>query len=216
MSIKTKLVTAATTLTVMAGVGMAGTLTANAATVKCGASCTDFYSRAAGSGFVLHTSGQSGQPVTVAGASRASQGEDFTIDALGPLSALNHAGIVPGGVDARYGGMSAYEIEYTPGASPSIQCLGTAALPAGGTQVTLQPCGRAAKTIWLLSPQETNAGFFYVLISAATLSSSGHAWALTEVSTGAPLTTTQLLASTASGFAHQEWGTEPGVLPSSS
>ena len=130
------------------------------------------------------------------------------------MSALHHAGIVPGGVNAAYGGMSAYEIEYTPGASPSILCLGTAALPAGGTQVTLQPCGRTAKTVWLLAPQETSAGFFYVLISAATLSSSGHPFVLTEVAPGAPLVTTQLVASTAAGFAHQEWGTEPGVLPS--
>ena len=61
MSVKSKLVTVATALTVMAGAGAAGTLTANAATSKCGAICSDFYSAKTGTGFVLDAPNQVGQ-----------------------------------------------------------------------------------------------------------------------------------------------------------
>jgi hypothetical protein len=65
MSIKSKLVTAATALTLVAGVGAAGILTANAATPKCGRACTDFYSRAFGTSSVLDALHQVGKAVNV-------------------------------------------------------------------------------------------------------------------------------------------------------
>ena len=129
MSIKTKLVTAATAVTVMAGVGAAGTLTANAATPKCGATCSDFYSGTSGTAFVLAAPRRAGQPVTLARANRASKGEDFAVDALGTVHDFYRAGLLAGGLDKLYSGLSVYEIEYTPGATPSDLCLGTAGTP---------------------------------------------------------------------------------------
>jgi hypothetical protein len=219
MSIKTKLVTAATVLTVMAGVGAAGTLTANAATPKCGAICSDFYSAETGTAFVLgvpNQVGHVGQPVTLARASRASKGEDFVVQLLGTVSDFHEAGLVSAGLNALYGGLSVYEIEYAPGASPSFLCLGTAGTPGAGTPVTLEPCGVQAKTLWIFAPQTTSSGPHDVLISAATSRNFQHPSVLTTLVPGAPLVTVQLVAGPSSAFAHQLWNWETGVLPSSS
>jgi hypothetical protein len=219
MSIKSKLVTAATILTVMAVVGAAGTLTANAATSKCGAICSDFYSATTGTAFVLDAPnrvGQAGQPVTLARANRASKGEDFVVQALGTVSDFRAAGLLSGGLNALYGGLSVYEIEYAPGASPSFLCLGTAGTPGAGTPVTLEPCGVQVKTVWIVVPQKTSSGTHDVLISAATSRNFHHPYVLTTLAPGTPLVTAQLVAGTSSAFAHQLWSAEAGVLPSSS
>src|SRR5260370_27575110 len=97
MSIKSKLVTAATALTVMAGVGAAGTLTANAATSKCGAICSEFYSATTGTAFVLDAPKQArqpAQPLTLPHANRASKAEDFVVQTLGTVSDFPEAGSV--------------------------------------------------------------------------------------------------------------------------
>ena len=216
MSIKTKLVTAATAVTVMAGVGVAGTLTANAATPKCGAACSDFYSGTSGTAFVLAAPRRAGQPVTLARANRASKGEDFAVDALGTVHDFYRAGLLAGGLDKLYGGLSVYEIEYAPGATPSDLCLGTAGTPAAGTRVALEPCGMKAKTVWIFARQKTSTGTYYALISAATSNSFQHPYVLTSLKPGAPLVTAHQVASTDSHVGHQLWSAEAGVLPSSS
>ena len=216
MSIKSKLVTAATALTLIAGVGAAGTLTANAATPKCGGGCTDFYSRAFGSSAVLDTLHQvrkAGQLTILAKASRANQGEDFSVDGLGQLRDFYRAGLVQGGLNALYGGLFAYEIEYTPGHSPTDLCLGVASAPGSGTPVTLQPCGMNAKTIWIFDPQPASTGT-YVLISAATSRDFQHPAALTALAPGFPLMTAPLFTNVpAKTLAHQLWSALAGVLP---
>lgn len=213
MSIKTKLVTAATAVTVMAGVGVAGTLTANAATPKCGATCSDFYSGTSGTAFVLAAPRRAGQPVTLARANRASKGEDFAVDALGTVHDFYRAGLLAGGLDKLFSGLSVYEIEYTPGATPSDLCLGTAGTPGAGTPVALEPCGMKARTVWIFARQKTSTGTYYALISAATSNSFQHPYVLTSLKPGAPLVTAHQVAST---DGHQLWSAEAGVLPSSS
>jgi hypothetical protein len=211
MSIKSKLVTAATALTLIAGAGAAATLTANAATPKCGGGCADFYSRAFGPSSVLnalHQGAKAGQ-LTLAKASRANQGEDFSVDGLGQLRDFFRAGLVPRGLNALYGGLFVYEIEYTPGHSPTDLCLGVATAPGSGTPVTLQPCGMNTRTVWIFDPQPGSIGT-YVLISAATSGNFQHPEALTALAPGAPLTTTPLPAK---ALAHQLWSALAGVLP---
>ena len=200
MSIKTKLVTAATALTVIASIGAAGTLTANAATSKCGAICSEFYSAKTGTAFVLDAPNQVGQaqPVTLARANRASKGEDFVVQTLGTVSDFHAAGLVSGGLNALYGGLSVYEIEYAPGASPSFLCLGTAGPPGAGAPVTLEPCGMKAETLWVVSPQKTSTGTYDVLISAATGRNFHQPYVLTTLAPGTPLVTAQLVAGTSS------------------
>ena len=70
MSIKSKIFAAAATLTMVGGLGAAGTLTANAATPSCGHNCIDIFSRQFGTHkhptFVLDVFQQkakAGQPI---------------------------------------------------------------------------------------------------------------------------------------------------------
>ena len=215
MSIKTKIVTAAAAFTLIVGVGAAGTLTANAATPKCGPQCSDFYSRAFGTGSVLDAlhAGRAGQPATLARAGR-SQGEDFSVDGLGQVDDFFRAGLLPGGLNALYGSQFVYEIEYTPGGSPSDLCLGVGAVPGTGTTVALEPCGKNAKTVWIFDLEPTSTGTYYALISAATSHNFNHPYALTALVPGFPLVTAPL-ATGGVVLTHQLWSATQGVLPSS-
>jgi len=215
MSIKSKIVTAAAALALIGGIGAAGTLTANAATLKCGPACSDFYSRAFGTGSVLDAlhAGRVGQPATLARASR-SQGEDFGVDGLGRVNDFFRAGLISGGLNAVYGGLFAYEIEYTPGGSPSDLCLGVGTAPGAGTPVVLEPCGMNASTIWIFDPEPTSTGTYYALISAATSHNFRHPYSLTALVPGFPLVTAPL-ATGGPALAHQLWSAAQGVLPSS-
>jgi hypothetical protein len=216
MSIKSTIITVTAALAVMAGVGAgvgaAGTLAANAATPKCGSQCSDFYSRAFGSASVLDALNRPGRLAVLAPASRASQGEDFSVDALGLVRDLARADLVVGGLNALYGGLPAYEIEYTPGGSPTDRCLGVGSTPGAGTPVALEPCGVTARTVWIFDPD----GAYYALISAATNQSFRHPFALTALVPGFPLVTAPLAAGVpASVLARQLWNARAGVLPSS-
>lgn len=46
--------------------------------------------------------------------------------------------------------LDAFEIEYAPFGAPTGQCVGVAATPTPGEQVTLQPCGASSKTVWIV------------------------------------------------------------------
>jgi hypothetical protein len=212
MSIKSSIITAAATLSVITGVGVGLGATATAATPKCGSACSDFYSRAFGSGSVLETLNGPGRLAVLARASRNNKGEDFSVSALGQVRDLAHAGLVSGGLSALYGSLSAYEIQYTPGGSPSDRCLGVTGTPGAGTPVTLEPCGVTAKTVWIFDPD----GTYYALISAATNQNYQHPFALTALVPGFPLFTAPLATGVpAKVQAHQLWNARPGVLPSS-
>jgi hypothetical protein len=220
MSIKTGLAASATALTLIAGVGAAGTLTANAATPRCGPGCTELYSRAFGPGWVLNVVrhvGRPGQPTTLARASGANHGEDFVIDRLGRVHDFFRAGLISGGLNKLYGRLSAYEIEYTPNGVSSGLCLGVRTVPGAGTPVVLEPCGVNVKTVWILDPVKTRSGTFAALISAATSRHFHHPYSLTVLVPRFPLRT-EPLTTTAHGsvLAHQLWRARHGVLPGSS
>jgi hypothetical protein len=218
MSIKGKIVTAATALTLTVGGGAAWTLTANAATPRCGSSCSDLYSRAFGSGFVLDVLnhvGRAGQPATLARASGASQGEDFRLDDLGKVADFHVAGLISGGLSALYGSLSVYEIDYTPNGSSTGLCLGVGTVPGVGTPVVLEPCGVSAKTVWIFDPEPASTGTYDALISAATGRNFRHPYSLTTLIPGTPLVTEPLATNVpGSVLAHQLWSAEAGVLPS--
>jgi hypothetical protein len=212
MSMKSTIITAAVALAVIAGAGVGVGAAANAATPKCGAECTDFYSRAFGSASVFDALNRPGRLAVLAPASRANQGEDFGVDAVGPVRDLARAGLVAGGLNALYGALSAYQIVYTPGGSPTDRCLGVASTPGAGTPVALEPCGATARTVWIFDPD----GAYDALISAATNQDFRHPFALTALAPGFPLVTAPLATGVpASALARQLWSARQGVLPSS-
>jgi len=222
MSIKSAIVMSAAALTLVAGVGAAGTVTANAATPACGNTCINWYSTAFGITHpptwvldVPNQAGRAGSLVTVARASGANQGEDFQLSNQGVVSDFVAAGLMAPGLDTLYGSLPVLEIEYTPGGSPSGQCLGVATAPGLGTPVTLQPCSVSAKTLWIFDQHAPiPADLQGALISGATSSSFQYPYALTTLLQGLPLFTTPLDFSLPAGVLnHQIWGMWFGPLP---
>ena len=212
MSIKTKIVTVAAALALIAGIGAAGARTANAATRQCGSVCSNLYSRAFGSAFVLEALPQAGRPTTLAKASGANQGEDFIIDNLGTVADFHTAGLISGGLSALYGGLSVYEIEFTPAGSATGMCLGVGTAPRAGTPVVLEPCGVTAKTVWIFDPVPGST--YGALISGATDRNFRHPYSLTVLRAGSPLVTAPLaINAPASVVSHQLWSRDTGVLP---
>jgi hypothetical protein len=179
MFIKTRVLAAATMLTLAGGAAAAGALpaqTAGAATTSCGSRCIDFFSRQAGTYrhpngvlAVLNRAARVGQPVVASRASRRDPGEDFTISSRAKVSEFFAAGLVTKWIALHYGGLGCrvyrpaahrclryypdtfgYEIEYSPRGVSSGLCVGTPAAAGNGTLVSLQPCGVSARTVWVV------------------------------------------------------------------
>ena len=216
MSIKSKLTTTATALALIVGVGAAGTLTADAATRQCGPACTNLYSRAFGPAWVLNVvrhAARPGQPTTLAKASRANQGGDFSVDRLGQVRDFFRAGLVSGGLNTLYGRLFAYEIEYAPNGSSSGLCLGVRTAPGARTPVILEPCGVTASTVWIFDPVKTSSGTFSALISAAANRDFRHPFSLSVLVPGFPLVTAPLATNVpAKVLAHQLWSARQSVV----
>ena len=167
MSCKAKIAAAAATFALAGGgLGMLGTLSASAATPRCGSSCQDLSTLRFGHRYLLATfqgTAAAGQEVILRKASNRAPAEDFVIKKLGS-------------VGSSYGhyALSAYEFQYAPYGVNSNLCLGT--LPGqvaqAGSKVLLEPCGKHRNTVWAVftgqfAGDHTTRGYD-VLISAAT------------------------------------------------
>jgi hypothetical protein len=174
MSIKSKVLSVAATLTLLGGVAAAGTLTAGpakAATPSCDnflftSNCINVFSAHFGPSFLLDVFRQGarvGQPIILFRASNTDPALDFTYDFQGTVSETASLGMVSPAVVCHYGGgctdpnhpglknadLNAFELEYAPFGVESGLCVGTAVTPVNGTPVSLQPCGVSGKTIWI-------------------------------------------------------------------
>jgi hypothetical protein len=123
MSIKSKVFATAAALTLVGGVGAAGTLSATAATPSCGHSCIDVFNRDFSShtnpSFVqdVYRQGERvGQPVILFRQSNADPAEDFTVSYQGQVSDFYAAGLVTASLDLHYGG--GCEVYVTPNPGP--------------------------------------------------------------------------------------------------
>jgi hypothetical protein len=174
MSIKSKLFAAAATLTMVGGLGAAGTLTANAATPSCGHRCIDIFLREFGThrtpGFVLDVFQQkavAGQPIILWQPSNHDPAEDFTITNQGTVGDFYAAGLVSAALNLHYSQFEAYEIQYTPYGVDSNLCMGVGTTAANGTPVALEPCGVSSKTVWVKDSYDTIRGGFVPLINGS-------------------------------------------------
>ena len=175
MSIKSKVLAAAATLTLVGGVGAAGALTAgtaNAATPSCGNSCINLFSHQFGNFGspnytvdVLKQGEKVGQPIILFRQANYDPALDWTVAFQGNVSDFFAAGLVSAAVNLHYGCNSianactgtagfpndpAFENEYAPFGVDSGLCLGVAATAFNDEGVTLQPCGVSSKTVWIL------------------------------------------------------------------
>jgi hypothetical protein len=228
MSIKSKIFAAAATLTMVGGLGAAGTLTANAATPSCGHNCIDIFSRQFGTHkhptFVLDVFQQkarTGQPIILWATSNHDPGEDFTVSVQGTVADFFKAGLVSSALNLHYSKFRAFEFQYTPDGVGSNLCIGVGTTAATGTPVALEPCGQSAKTIWVVDSFDTIKGHFVPLINGSDTNFS-HPFVLNYPGNGAlptdnprPQLTTWTLSKFSNGtvFDNQMWSANFGVLP---
>ena len=177
MSIKSKVLAAAATLTLVSGVGMAGALTAGpaaAATPSCGNSCVNTFNQDIGFGFSVDVYRQGekvGQPIILFRTSNFDPALDWSMAFNGLVSDFFAAGLVSAAVNLHYGcnsaggaclsgvfpDLPAFEIEYAPFGVNSGLCMGVAATAFQGEGVTLQPCGVSSKTVWIVDSSDSPA-----------------------------------------------------------
>jgi hypothetical protein len=198
MSIKSKVLAAAATMTLVGGLGAAGALTAgtaSAATPSCGHSCIDVFSHQFGThrspNFVVDVLRQGervGQPIILFRTANFDPAEDFTVSNQGTVADFFKAGLVSAAVDLHYGGGAAgfpndfaFENEYAPFGVDSGLCLGVAATAFNGEGVTLQPCGVSAKTVWIVDTFDSPTTLFngYVPLINGSDTNFSHPFVLT-------------------------------------
>ena len=206
MSIKSKVLAAAATLTMVGSLGTAGALTAgtaSAATPSCGPACVNIFSKDFGTvrspNFTVDVWRQSarvGQPIILFRSSNADPAEDFTVSFQGLVSDFYAAGLVNAETNLHYGGGSvgatddaAFELEYSPYGVESGLCVGTPTTAAQGEGVSLQPCGASSKTVWILDTFDQPFQFFlhgYAPAINGSNTNFSHPYVLTYPANGYP------------------------------
>ncbi|MGO9782575.1 MAG: hypothetical protein ACLPKE_35585 [Streptosporangiaceae bacterium] len=180
MSCKAKIAAAAATFALAGGgLGLLGTLSASAATPKCGPNCQDLYSQKFGPGYLLavfRSMNWANQEIILREAADSHPTEDFVIKDLGSVGSYygHHPRLISPQFDIRYSPLSAYELQYEPYGIKSDYCVGTwpSQVAHAGFEVRLEPCGRYRNTVWAVfsgqfAGDHTTPGYD-VLISAAT------------------------------------------------
>jgi hypothetical protein len=153
MSIKSKVLAVAATMTMVGGVSAVGLLPADASTGSCGSACLSVFSQGFGSSFVLDVLRQGekvGQPIILFRASNYDPAEDFTILDQGTVADYYTAGLVSAAMDENYAADEGYEVEYSPYGVDSGLCIGVGSTATNGTPVALEPCGSSSKTVWVV------------------------------------------------------------------
>jgi len=245
MSFKSKMLAGAASLALVGGVAVAGGLSANAATPSCGNNfyntpplppgCIDIFSRQFGThhhpNFVMDVFRQGakvGNPIILFRTSNSDPAEDFTIAFQGLTKDFNAAGLVGNAVTLHYGTDPAFEFEYSPYGVESGLCVGVATTAVQSENVTLQPCGVSAKTVWILDTSDSPIALnhrYAPLINGSDTNFS-HPFVLTYPSNGyptdrpRPVIQVRNLTGFSSGFGPivgtvpntQLWGADFGVL----
>jgi hypothetical protein len=238
MSIKSKVLAAAATLTLVGGVGAAGALTAgtaSAATPSCGNSCINVFSHQFGTHRspnyvvdVLRQGEKVGQPVILFRTANFDPAEDWTVAFQGTVADFFAAGLVSASVNLHYSTDFAYENEYAPFGVDSGLCMGVAATATQGEGVTLQPCGVSSKTVWIVDTFDSPATLFngYVPLINGSDTNFSHPFVLTYPNNSVPtdMPRPQLVVTNITGFSNgpgpvlgtvdvnQLWGAKFGIL----
>ncbi|HUZ51859.1 MAG TPA: hypothetical protein VMU94_04965 [Streptosporangiaceae bacterium] len=143
------------------------------ATPACGAQCFDLSSLELGPHTIQNAyirgdngiGGKVGQRLNLRHASNSRPNEDFTGAKVGTLS--NYCGSLISStsyVCVNYpGNYPVFESSWSPFGNDSGLCAGIARRNVAGQNVTLQPCGASARTMWVgdLADSVTNDGRFY-------------------------------------------------------
>jgi hypothetical protein len=175
MSVKTKFAAGAATLVMVGGgLGMAGTLTASAATPSCGSNCISLYTQKFGTKYFVDVYQQraaAGQESILFQGSNSDPALDFIILGEKSVNSFYKKGLVSSAFAKAYGKDDAYEIEYSPYGRNSGFCLstwpGVNAQP--GYKVRLETCGRYSSSVWAVDAKNETPNHKYApLINAST------------------------------------------------
>jgi hypothetical protein len=166
MSIKSKVLAVAATLTMAGGLSTAGMLPASAATPQCGPHCIQIFSAKFGTnanpGFVetvFQGVGTAGQPTILARPSSSDPAGDLiaTAPGAGLVSDFFAAGLVSAAVNQHYGTERAAQIEYAPLGVPTGLCAALATTAFQNEGLTLQPCSTPGTTVWIIDTADSPA-----------------------------------------------------------
>jgi hypothetical protein len=213
MGLKSKVLAAAATLTIVGGVSTVGMLSAGAATPSCGNFCVNIFSRQFGThhtpNFVMDVWRQGakvGQPIILFRTSNTDPAEDINASFSGSVDDFFAAGLVSSAVELHYGGTTAipgitlaghgaagffndpaFELEYTPFGAGSGLCVGVASTAVQGSKVSLQPCGVSSKTVWIVDAGDSaTIRHGYVPLINGSDTNFSHPFVLTYPSNGFP------------------------------
>jgi len=168
MSIKSKVLAAAATMTMVGGLSAVGLLPAHASTPSC-VDCVSPYGAEYSTGFVLDVLRQgekAGQPIILFRASNSDPAEDFNILDNDTVAGYYASGLVSERLNYNYSNDAAYVVEYSPYGVDSGLCIGVASTPGNGTPVVLEPCAVNSNTIWVVDNEDAGNG--YPWINAST------------------------------------------------
>jgi hypothetical protein len=180
MSIKSKLLTAAATLTVIGGVSTAGMLSASAATPQCtqsGNTCIEIFSKEFGTpahpGFVETVFlgiPAAGVPTILHRASSTDPAEDLIVPLAGTVSTFYKLGMVSAAVNSHYGSEHAAQIEYAPLGKPTGLCAALATTAYQNEGLTLQPCSTPGTTVWIIDTADSpaTAPTYFPIVNGST------------------------------------------------
>jgi hypothetical protein len=237
MSIKSKVLAAAATLTLVGGVGATGALTAgtaSAATPSCGSSCINVFTNQFGTHRspnyvvdVLRQGEKAGQPVILFRTANYDPAEDWTVAYQGTVADFYSANLVSSELALHYGDLHhdgfpndpAFEDEYAPFGVDSGLCLGVASTAGPGEGVTLQPCGVSSRTVWILDTADSWGHFghdeYLPLINGSDTNFS-HPLVLTYPTNAFPtdMPRPQLTVTNLTGAAQGPGGPELGTINS--
>jgi len=215
MSIKSKVLAAAATLTLVGGVAVTGALTAgtaSAATPSCGNACVNIFSKDFGTfkspNFTVDVWRQAakvGQPIILFKSSNSDPALDFTVSFQGTVSDFCGAGIVTNFTCYRWADLPAFEIEYAPFGVQTGLCMGVPTTAFQGEKVSLAPCGVSSKTVWIVDALDSilgaHSGRFAPLINGSN-SNFSHPFVLTYPKNGYPtdIPRPQLTVTNLTGF----------------
>jgi hypothetical protein len=229
MSIKSKVLATAATLTLAGGLSAVGTVAASAATPQCSAvnhTCVEIFSAKYGTqtdlGFVetvLRGIPARGVPTGVHPASSSNPAQDLIVPLVGTVSQLHADGMVSAAAAAHYGKEHAAQIEYAPYGKPTGLCAALAVTAYQNEGLSLQPCSIPGTTVWILDTGDSPAtapGIFPIVNASTT--DFAHPFAMTILGNPAhhrftPIIVRHLAGNPARVRANQLWGTHFGIVP---
>ncbi len=175
MSIMSKVLAAAATVTVAGGLSTVGTLPASAATPQCGPHCIQIFSAKFGTpanpGFVetvFQGVAQAGQPTILASPSSSNPAGDLIVSRAGPVSGFFAAGLVSAAVNSHYGTEIAVQVEYAPLGVPTGLCAALATTAFQNEGLSLQPCSVPGTTVWIKDFADSSAPTYFPLVNGST------------------------------------------------